>query len=57
MDEGIISKLKKKFWHKLLQRALQYGNEIPEFSADYNIKDCIDLVNEMWTTIIFREHI
>ncbi|XP_043529387.1 jerky protein homolog-like [Frieseomelitta varia] len=51
MDQGIISKLKKKFRHKLLQRVLLYENGISEFYADYDIKDCIDMTNETWSVI------
>ena len=51
MDQGIISKLKKKFRRKLLQRVFEYENGVSEFYADYDIKDCIDLLNETWSVI------
>ncbi|XP_017797943.1 PREDICTED: jerky protein homolog-like [Habropoda laboriosa] len=51
MEQGIISKCKKLFRHKLLQRALKYNGGIPDFYGDYDIKDCIDLVNESWGSI------
>ena len=52
MDQGVITKLKQKFRHRLLQRFLEYENGSSEFYADYDIKDCIDLLSETWNTII-----
>ncbi|KAK9306373.1 hypothetical protein QLX08_002895 [Tetragonisca angustula] len=51
MDQGVITKFKKRFRHRLLQRFFQYENGPSEFYADYDIKDCIDLIDETWYAI------
>lgn len=50
MDQGIIAECKKLFRHNLLRRVLRYGG-IRQFYADYDIKDCIDIISEAWGEI------
>ncbi|CAD1474250.1 unnamed protein product [Heterotrigona itama] len=55
LPKGIMisaNEIGKRFRHRLLQRFSQYENGTSEFYADYDIKDCIDLVNEAWSTIL-----
>ena len=52
MDQSVITKFKKRFRHRLLQRFSQYENGPSKFYADYDIKDCIDLINETWYAIL-----
>nr|XP_034194539.1 jerky protein homolog-like [Osmia lignaria] len=51
MDQGVIAKFKKHFRHKLLRQVLQYTGGVSDFYADYDIKDCIDIVSECWNNI------
>ncbi|XP_043260684.1 jerky protein homolog-like [Colletes gigas] len=51
MDRGVIAKCKERFRHKLLQRALQHTEGISEFYADYDLKDCINLIHETWIQV------
>ncbi|CAK9798952.1 Jerky protein homolog-like [Anthophora plagiata] len=51
IDESVISKCNKLFRQKLLRQVLQYSGRIKEFYANYDIKDCIDLVSEAWNEI------
>ncbi|XP_054008894.1 jerky protein homolog-like [Hylaeus anthracinus] len=50
-NQGILSKCKKLFRHKLLCQVLRHGNEVKQFYVDYDIKDCIDLIAEAWDAI------
>ncbi|XP_043251212.1 tigger transposable element-derived protein 2-like [Colletes gigas] len=50
LDQGIIAECKKLFRHNLLRRVLRYDG-IRQFYADYDIKDCIDLISEAWNEI------
>nr|XP_012134947.1 PREDICTED: jerky protein homolog-like [Megachile rotundata] len=51
MEQGISEKLKKLFRYKLLQRVSKFDGGIRQFYADYDIKDCIDLIFESWNDI------
>ncbi|XP_043258793.1 tigger transposable element-derived protein 7-like [Colletes gigas] len=51
MNQGVISKCKKLFRHKLLSLVLQHDSKVKQFYVDYDIKDCIDLIAEAWDAI------
>ena len=51
MEQGIITKLKNKFRYRLLDNFFGYDDKILEFYANYDIRDCIDLLKESWNTI------
>nr|XP_012143327.1 PREDICTED: jerky protein homolog-like [Megachile rotundata] len=51
MDQGIITKLKLLFRHKLIQKVLQCGEGINTFFTNYNMKHCIDFISESWNEI------
>ncbi|XP_053980802.1 jerky protein homolog-like [Hylaeus anthracinus] len=50
LDQGIIAECKRMYKYDLQKRVLQY-HEIRQFYADYNIKDCIDLISNIWNEI------
>ncbi|KAK1116420.1 hypothetical protein K0M31_020521 [Melipona bicolor] len=52
MDRGVITKFKRRFRHRLLQCFFQHENGPSEFYADYDIKNCIALINEAWNSIL-----
>lgn len=52
MDQGVIAKCKKFFRHKLLRRIHQHSsNGVAQFYADYDVKDCIDIIAEAWNVL------
>nr|XP_012139414.1 PREDICTED: tigger transposable element-derived protein 2-like [Megachile rotundata] len=51
MEQGVITECKTLFRHKLLNRALECNGGITNFYANYDIKDCIDLISEAWNEI------
>ncbi|XP_076167107.1 cytochrome P450 302a1, mitochondrial isoform X3 [Ptiloglossa arizonensis] len=51
MNQGIISKVKRSFRHRMLRKVLDYPRGVVEFYADYDIKDCIDLVSDSWIDV------
>nr|XP_034186984.1 jerky protein homolog-like [Osmia lignaria] len=51
LEQGIIEKFKKLFRYKLLNRVAKFDGGVRQFYADYDIKDCIDLINESWNEI------
>lgn len=51
MDQGVLRKVKKSFRHRVLKRILHFPGGVAEFCADYDIKDCMDLVNEAWIDV------
>ncbi|XP_043252394.1 jerky protein homolog-like [Colletes gigas] len=51
MRQGIMKSVKISFRRRMLSRILNFPAGVLEFYADYDIKDCIDLVNEAWTDV------
>lgn len=50
-DRGVIAECKQLFRYKLLHRVFQYYGGVRQFYADYDIKDCIDLISESWNEV------
>nr|XP_012152158.1 PREDICTED: jerky protein homolog-like [Megachile rotundata] len=51
MDQGVIAKFKVLYRHKILRRILQYEKGVTDFYRLFNIKECINFVEEAWTNI------
>lgn len=51
MDQGVIEKTKRCFRHKLMQRVVSYPGGVNEFYKKYTIKDCIDMVADVWENV------
>ncbi|CAK9813740.1 Tigger transposable element-derived protein 2 [Anthophora plagiata] len=51
MDQGIIEKTKRLFKKQMLRTILTHEGGINEFYKHYTIKDCIDMVVQVWAEI------
>ena len=51
MNQGVILKAKRIYHCRMLRRVVSYFGSIQEFSQKYNLKDCIDLLDEAWGEI------
>ncbi|XP_043251946.1 jerky protein homolog-like [Colletes gigas] len=51
MSQGIVSKVKRSFRHNMLRRIKDLPRGIVEFYADYDVKDCMDFVDEAWLDV------
>nr|XP_012142570.1 PREDICTED: jerky protein homolog-like [Megachile rotundata] len=51
MDQSVIAKFKVLYRHKVLRRILQYENGATDFYRLFNIKECINFVEEAWMNI------
>lgn len=51
MEQGIKKNVKVSYRRRMLSRILDVPGGVAEFCADYDVKDCIDLVNEAWTDV------
>ncbi|XP_017787740.1 PREDICTED: tigger transposable element-derived protein 2-like [Habropoda laboriosa] len=51
MDQGIIAKLKGCFRYQLLKKILDFPHGIMEFYLDYDIVDCINILQDAWTVV------
>ncbi|XP_015429000.1 PREDICTED: tigger transposable element-derived protein 2-like [Dufourea novaeangliae] len=51
MGQGIVEMVKKTFRHRVLQKVLGLPYGVTQFYSDYDIKDCIDTVNEVWQDV------
>ncbi|XP_043258386.1 jerky protein homolog-like [Colletes gigas] len=51
MRQGIIKSMKLSFRRRILSRILDFPGGVAEFYADYDVKDCIDLVGEAWRDV------
>ncbi|XP_029055048.2 jerky protein homolog-like [Osmia bicornis bicornis] len=48
MDQGVILKTKRIFQNEMCRSILTYEGGVNEFYANYNIKDCIDILIQAW---------
>ena len=51
MNQGVILKAKRVYHCRMLRRVVSYPGSIQEFSQTYNLKDCIDLLDEAWREV------
>ncbi|XP_054007739.1 jerky protein homolog [Hylaeus anthracinus] len=51
MQQGIVKSVKVSYRLRVLRRILNFPGGVAPFYADYDVKDCIDLVNESWTDV------
>ncbi|XP_054003119.1 jerky protein homolog-like [Hylaeus anthracinus] len=51
VDQNVVTKCKQIFRNKLLLRALQHAHGVRRFYAEYDIKDCMDLISGAWDVI------
>lgn len=51
-DQGVITKLKRSFRRRMLEKVLDYPRGVIEFYMDYDIKDCVDLLKEAWDDVL-----
>lgn len=54
-DQDITRKLKRCFRHRMLKRVLDFPRGVIQFYLDYDMKDCIDLLEEAWNDISSRD--
>ena len=54
IDQGVISKTKKVFRHRMLTEIVTSSGNIQEFYKKYDIKDCIHFLDEAWKCITPR---
>nr|XP_033340639.1 jerky protein homolog-like [Megalopta genalis]XP_033340640.1 jerky protein homolog-like [Megalopta genalis] len=50
MNQGLITKVKKTFRHKMLCRLIA-SSGLKEFYSKYTLRDCIQLLHETWTEL------
>lgn len=48
IDQVMLHKVKRSFRHRLLRRVLDFPAGMPEFCADYDLRDCMDALGEAW---------
>ena len=51
MEQGVIGKWKKLFRYKIHCQVFRYNDGVTQFYAEYDVKDCINLISEAWTEI------
>ncbi|XP_054004786.1 jerky protein homolog-like [Hylaeus anthracinus] len=51
MGQGIIETMKKSYRHRLLRKILEFPGGLEEFFKHFDMKNCIDIVNETWTDV------
>ncbi|XP_046145868.1 jerky protein homolog-like [Osmia bicornis bicornis] len=52
MDQGVILKTKRIFQKEMCRSILTYEGGVNEFYANYNIKDCIDILIQAWGEVM-----
>lgn len=45
MDQGVTEKIMRCFRKDILRRVLNFAGGTAEFMADYDLKDCVDLLH------------
>ena len=51
MDQGVILKAKRVFHCRMLRQVVSYSGNIQEFYDKYNLRDCINLLDEAWREV------
>lgn len=51
MSQGIIEKVKRSFRHRMLERILHSPGGVKEFYVHYDMKDCVNILNEVWADV------
>ncbi|XP_054004077.1 jerky protein homolog-like [Hylaeus anthracinus] len=51
MEREITSNVKVSFRRRMLSRILKFPEGVAEFCTDYDVKDCINFLNEAWTDV------
>ncbi|XP_053986721.1 jerky protein homolog-like [Hylaeus volcanicus] len=51
MSQGIIETMKKSYRHRMVKKILECPGGVEEFYKNYDIKDCISVVNEAWIDV------
>nr|XP_031834591.1 tigger transposable element-derived protein 2-like [Nomia melanderi] len=50
MNEGILKNVKNSFRCKMLRRMFSF-NGVEQFYDNYDLKDCMDILHDAWTTV------
>lgn len=50
--QEIIERMRRSFSHRMMRKILEFPDGVVEFYANYYIKDCISLINEIWIDMI-----